>query len=208
MQPAARQGRHHLPHPAPEGHLVGALVPAVPVQNKGGDLQVVQVDARLGQHGQKAVGVLGGGGAAQHGGQPDVEMAQHALGDLGPAQPLMVHGGLQPAEGLLKVVDIGGFEQVFGHMVADGHIQVLEVAVAAEDDDLDLGVIPAEPLHQLHPVHPRHPYIGQDHIRPAPLHPVQHLLPAGAQGHHLIAPLPPGQAVAPCRCVYFPRRPQ
>ena len=110
MQPAARQGRHHLPHPAPEGHLVGALVPALPVQDKGGDLQVVQVDARLGQHGQKAVGVLGGGGAAQHGGQPDVEMAQHALGDLGPAQPLVVHGGLQPAEGLLKVVDIGGLE--------------------------------------------------------------------------------------------------
>ena len=193
--PSRKDSRRHLPHPAPEGHLVGALVAAVAVQDKGRDLQVVQVDARLGEHGQKAVGVLGGGHPAQHGGEPDMEMAQHALGDLGPAQPLVVHGGLQPAEGLLKVVDVGGLEQVLGHVAADGHIQVLEIAVSAQDHDLDLGVFPAEPLHQLHPVHPRHPYVGQDHVRPAVLHPVQHLLAAGAHSRHLIAPLPPGQAV-------------
>ena len=137
----------------------------------------------------------GGRHPAQQRGQPSVEVPQHALGDLGPAQPLVVHGGFQPAERLLKIVDVGGLEQIFGYMVADGHIQVFEVAVAAQNDDLDLGVVPAEPLHQFHPIHPRHPYIGKHHVRPGALHLVQHFLAAGAQGHHLIAPLPPGQAV-------------
>ena len=124
VEPAPRQGGHGLPHPAPEGHLVGALVSAVAVQDERRDLQVVQVDARLGQHGQKAVGVLGGRHPAQQRGQSGVEVPQHALGDLGPAQPLVVHGGFQPAERLLKIVDVGGLEQILGHMVADGHISV------------------------------------------------------------------------------------
>ena len=143
----------------------------------------------------------GGRHPAQQRGQPSVEVPQHALGDLGPAQPLVVHGGFQPAERLLKIVDVGGLEQIFGHMAADGHIQVFEIAVAAQDHDLDLGIIPAEPLHQLQPVHPRHPYIGQDHIRFAGRHLVQHFLAAGAQGRHLVAPLPPGQAV--CHAVAY-----
>ena len=40
VEPAPRQGGHGLPHPAPEGHLVGALVPAVAVQDERRDCRL------------------------------------------------------------------------------------------------------------------------------------------------------------------------
>ena len=61
---------------------------AVAVQCEGRDDEVVEVDARFGQHGQKALRLAGGGDALQKRGQPELEMTPDALGDLGVLQPL------------------------------------------------------------------------------------------------------------------------
>ena len=166
---------------------------AVAVQCEGRDDEVVEVDARFGQHGQKALGVAGGGDALQKRGQPELEMTPDALGDLGVLQPLVVQRGLEPPERLLEIVEIRRLEQILRHMILDGHVQIFKVAVAAQNDDLDLRVVPVQPLHQFHAVHPGHPDVRKDHVRAARIQLVQHLLPVRADRTDLVAPFLPRQ---------------
>lgn len=194
-QPVQRALRHRGAggqHPAPQGGQVRLFVPAVAVKGEHRHHKVFGVDARLGEHGQKALGVLFGGEALQQLAEPALKVAAHALVELSAAQPLVVEGGFEPPEDLLELVEIGGLEQVLGDMVFDGHVEVLEIAVAAQDHDLDLRPALPQPLHQLHPVHAGHADVREHHVRAALVHPIQHLLPVGTERADLVAHLLPG----------------
>ena len=58
----------------------------------------------------------------------------------------------------------------------------------SQNDDLDLRVVPVQPLHQFHAVHPGHPDVRKDHVRAARIQLVQHLLPVRADRTDLVAP--------------------
>lgn len=118
-------------------------------------------------------------------------MPLYALADARCLQALLVQRIFQMQEGLLKILKICRLQQIFCHMIFDGHIQILKIAVTAQDHDLYIRVSAAQPLHKLYAIHSGHSDVRKHNIGMNELQLFQHFLSIGTQRTDFIAPFPP-----------------
>ena len=90
VQVVCRNGLGLFQNAPPQCRAVAVFIAAVAAQREHYHNRVVHIDPLVGQHRLKTLGIMGRGGAAQHGAQPNLEMPLHTLADFCIAQPLMV----------------------------------------------------------------------------------------------------------------------
>ena len=191
MQPPGGELTADLPDVPPQFQQICFFVSAVSVQRKSGHHKVVRVDPLRGKYWKKAFAFLRKRGAFQQRGQPNLKMPLNAFADARRLQALLVQRIFQTQEGLLKIFKICRLQQIFRHMIFDGHIQILKIAVTAQDHDLYIRVSTAQPLHKLYAIHSGHSDVRKHNIGMNELQLFQHFLPIGTQCTDLIAPFPP-----------------
>ena len=191
MQPPGRELTAELPDIPPQFQQICFFVSAVSVQRKSGHDKVVGVDPLRGKHWKKAFAFFRKRSAFQQRGQPDLKMPLNALADTRRLQAFLVQRIFQTQEGLLEVFKIRRLQQIFRHMIFDGHIQILKIAVTAQDHDLYIRVSAAQPLHKLYAIHSGHSDVRKHNIGMNELQLFQHFLPIGTQRTDFIAPFLP-----------------
>ena len=72
----------------------------------------------------------------------------------------------QLGQGGSQFVLFDGLEQIVAYAQLDRGLRVLEVRVAADNDDFDIGNGPSGPFDQFKPLAARHADVGDEDIRP------------------------------------------
>ena len=100
----------------------------------------------------------------------------------------------QLGQGGSQLVLFDGLEQIVAYAQLDRGLRVLEVRVAADNDDFDIGNGPSGPFDQFEPLAARHADVGDEDIRPLTFDQRQRFQPVSRRTGHLDAQcVPVGQ---------------